>query len=134
MVYLRIVLASLIALAVAVAPVAAMAVSGARTADTAVTHHCNGEVAQSTVDGGEATLSHHNPDKAPQHTDKGSCPDCGNKDHVSCIGDGGKCCKLTGMVAVLPLVRAPAETADLAASPPTLKGWRIRPSPPPPRT
>ena len=134
MFYLRTILASLIALAVAVAPVAAMVVSGGvRTADAAVAHHCHGEVAQSMAgDGDDATLPRQDQHKTSQ-TAKGSCPDCHGKGQVSCIGDGGKCCKLTGMVAVLPFVTAPAETVDLAASPPRLTGWQMRPSPPPPR-
>jgi hypothetical protein len=137
MVYLRIILTSLIALAVASAPIAAMAVSGGgvRAADAAVTHHCHGKAAQSTAgDADDAALPHHNQDKTSQQTDKGSCPGCDGKGQVNCIGDGGKCCKLTGMAAVLPLVIGPAETADPATSMPTLVGWRMRPSPPPPRT
>ena len=134
MVYLRTILASLIALAVAVAPVAAMVIagSGVRTTNIAVTHHCHGKLAQSAA-GHDATLPNHDQDKTSQQTDKGSCQDCDGKGQVDCIGHGGKCCKLTGMVAVLPVVAAPLETAVLATNPPTLIGWQMRPSPPPPR-
>ena len=136
MVYLRTILASLIALAVAIAPVAAMVVSGGggRTANAEVTHHCHGKVAQGTAGhDDDATLPHHDQNKSSQTTGKGSCPDCDGNGQVNCIGDGGKCCKLTGMVAVLPLVAGPAQTTDRAASPPTLTGWQVRPPPPPPR-
>jgi hypothetical protein len=124
MVKIRAILAGLIALAVAVAPVAAglVASAAARTASAAMTaaHDCHG------------SARHH--DKGPHHSDKADCPDCQDQHQTkNCVGDGGKCCKLTGMVAALPIVLAPAENVDLAASPPTLTGWQARPPPPPPR-
>lgn len=114
-------LACLIALAVAAAPVAAtlFASAGARAAAAVAGHDCHG-----------MSRDH---DKGPHA--KAGCPDCQDhdRDYAKCTGDGGKCCKLTGMVAVLPVVAAPVESADLAANPPTLIGWQIRPPPPPPR-
>jgi hypothetical protein len=122
----RTILAGLIALAVAVAPVAAtlLASAGARAASSAVTaeHDCHGKAQHDQ--------------KGPQnHRDKAGCPDCddGHDQTKKCIGDGVKCCKLTGMIAVLPVVAAPAENVDLAAPPPTLTGWQVRPPAPPPR-
>jgi hypothetical protein len=125
MVKIRAILAGMIALAVAVAPVAAglVASAAARTATATVkaAHDCDGKV------------QHH--DKGPHHSGKAGCPDCQDEQQAkNCIGDGGKCCKLTGMVAFLPLVVTPAENVDLAAIPPTLTGWQARPPPPPPRT
>ena len=124
MVKIRVILAGLIALAVAVAPVAAglVASAAARTATAATTaaHDCHGKA------------QHH--DEGPHHSDKAGCPDCQDQHQTkNCVGDGGKCCKLTGMVAVLPVVVAPVETVDLAPNPPALIGWQMRPSPPPPR-
>ena len=67
-------------------------------------------------------------------SDKAGCPDCGSQQNDSkCVGDDGKCCKLTGMVAVLPVVAARVEPVNLATNLPTLIGWQVRPSPPPPR-
>jgi hypothetical protein len=122
----RTILASLIALAVAVAPVAAtlLASAGARaaTATVAAKHDCHGK-------------AQHHDNGSQSHSDKAGCPHCdgGQGQAKKCIGDGVKCCKLIGMVAVLPVVIAPAEKVDLAASPPTLTGWQVRPPPPPPR-
>src|SRR5262245_10540809 len=109
MVKIRAVLAGLIALAVAVAPVAAglVASAAARTATAATTapHDCHGKA-----------QSH---DKGTQHSDKAGCPDCQDQHQTNnCIGDGGKCCKLTGMVTVLPVIVAPVEAIDLAPNPP----------------
>ena len=123
----RTILAGLIAFAVAVAPVAAtlLASAGARAATAAVTvkHDCHGK-------------AQHDKKGLQNHSDKAGCPDCDDAEDQTkkCIGDGVKCCKLTGMVAVLPAVVTPAENIDLAASPPTLTGWQMRPPAPPPRT
>ncbi len=122
----RTVLACLIALAVAVAPVAAtlLASAGAQAATSAVAakHDCHGK-----------TQDH---EKGP-HTlsGKAGCPDCQDqdRDYTKCTGDGSKCCKLTGVVAVLPVVAAPLDMVVLATNPPTPIGWQVRPSPPPPR-
>lgn len=127
MVNYRIILAGLIALAVAVAPFAAALLAGpgaARAASAATARDCHGHKASGTDD---AATGHHG-------QNKGGCPDCGGQRHDAKCIDGGKCCKLTGMVAVLPVVIGPAETVDLALNPPALVGWQVRPPPPPPRT
>jgi hypothetical protein len=123
MVNIRAILAGLIALAVAVAPVAAGLVvsAAARTATATMTaaHDCHDKA------------QHH--DKGPRHSGKAGCPDCQDDRTKNCIGDGGKCCKLTGVVTILHVVVAAVETVDLATSPPALTGWQARPQPPPPR-
>jgi hypothetical protein len=124
MLNIRTLLAGLIALAVAVAPVAATVVASAaaRTAAAAATHDCHGKAAQ----------DHHQ--KAPDDTNKAGCPDCDSKHKSTCVGDGGKCCKLTGVLAALPAAIDHMATVDIAANPPTLIGWQVRPPPPPPRS
>lgn len=122
----RTILASLIALVVACAPVAAtlLASVGARAATAAVTakHDCHGK-------------AQHDKTSLHNHGDRAGCPDCndGHGHTKSCIGDGVKCCKLTGMVAVLPVVATPVGNVDVAANPPMLTGWCMRPPAPPPR-
>jgi hypothetical protein len=134
---LRTVLACLIALAVAMAPVAATAIAGARPASASLLPGCHGagptrHHAAACTDGA-ATMRHcHH--SASQDMDKGSCPDCPDQDQTKkCMGDGSKCCKLTGMMIHLPAVTVAAGTVQLEADPPALTGWRLRPSPPPPR-
>jgi hypothetical protein len=133
----RTILASLIALAVAAAPVAATLVTGARPARAAEVHDCHRMAQERHHQTGctdDATTGHHCHDSALQDMDRGSCPDCQDQHHnKKCIGDGGKCCKLTGMVAVLPVVAAPVQAVDLSTNLPKLVGWQMRPSPPPPR-
>jgi len=133
----RTILACLIAVAVAVAPVAATLIGGARPARAAAVHDCHRMAPEQHHQAGctdDATTGHHCHDSALQDMDKGSCPDCQEQDQTKkCIGDGSKCCKLTGMAAVLPAVAAPAETVVLSANLPALTGWQMRPSPPPPR-
>jgi hypothetical protein len=118
---IRTIFAGLIALAVAVAPVAAALLAGAepRAATAATVHDCHGK------------SEHH--DKVQDLSNDGSCADC-SQDGATCIGDGGKCCKLTGMVMVLPVVLAPAEPSELAVNGPALTGRQVRPPPPPPQT
>jgi hypothetical protein len=130
----RTILAAMIALAVAVAPVAAASVGGVRAASAAAVHDCQ-HMASQHPGGGmrDMPAAHHNHDGALQVGDNGGCPDCSPKRDAKCFDDG-KCCKLTGVVAVLPTVTAPAESSGLAANPPTLIGWQMRPPPPPPRT
>jgi hypothetical protein len=124
-----------IAFAVAVAPVAAALVAGvgARTVSAATIHDCHGKAAQDGHMANGADGAQHSHHIAPQHAEKGGCPDCDRPDKANCVGDGVKCCKLTGMVAVLPVVFVPAENVDRAASPPILTGWQAHPPPPPPR-
>ena len=126
MLNIRTILAGLVALAVAVAPIAAtlLASAGARAATAAVTakHDCHGQ-------------AQHHETGLEYHSDKAGCPDCdGGQHHTkTCFGDGVKCCKLIGMVAVLPVAVAPAESVVVAAGPLSLTGWQVRPPPPPPR-
>ena len=139
----RTILAFLIALAVAVAPMAVTVMAGAQPASAAPAHShaapmhdCHRLAAghhhgPGGTDG--AAASQHSHDMASQDTEKGDCPDCDAKRHGKCVGDGGKCCKLTGMVTVLPAVMDCAEITVLAANPPMLIGREIRPPPPPPR-
>ncbi len=132
----RTILACLIALAVAVAPVAATVIAGAQPAGAAPMHDCHATAVEHHHGGGHtdgAAALQHSHESASQDTEKGGCPDCDTKRHTKCVGDGGKCCKLTGMVAVLPLVMVSAEIIDVAANPPALTGREIRPPPPPPR-
>jgi hypothetical protein len=139
----RTLLAYLIALAVAVAPVAVTVIAGAQPAGAAPTHSsaapmhdCPGIAAghhHGHGDADGAAAPQHGHDIAAQDTEKDDCPGCDAKHHRKCIGDGGKCCKLTGMVAVLPAVMDSAEVTELAANPPMLTGREIRPPPPPPR-
>jgi hypothetical protein len=132
----RTILAYLIALAIAVAPVAATVIAGAQPANAAPMYDCHSTAVEHHHEDGRmdgATASQHSHARASQDTEKGSCPDCDAKQHTKCVGDGGKCCKLTGMVAVLPLVMVSAEITDVAANPSMLTGREIRPPPPPPR-
>jgi hypothetical protein len=124
----RTVLAYLIAFAVALAPVAAtmLGSAGARaaTAAAAAKHDCRSS-------GQNRDQGSHN------HSGKADCPDCQDqdqdRDYAKCTGDGIKCCKLTGMVTVLPDVASPALSVSIASNLPALIGWRMGPSPPPPR-
>jgi hypothetical protein len=133
----RTILAYLIALAVAVAPVAAMVIAGAPAAQAAPVHDCHSMAPEPHQGVGcmdAAATVHDCHGDISQDPEKDSCPDCDAKRHAKCVGDGGKCCKLTGVVALLPLVMATAEITDLAANPPMLTGREIQPPPPPPRT
>lgn len=131
MVNFRSILAGLVAMAVALAPVAAtlVASAGAPAASAAAAHECHGKTAQNAhkPGGGErvATADH------LQRTEMDNCSDCDGQYHPKCVGDGGKCCKLIGMVTLLPAISGAAETADLVTNPPTLTGWKVRPPPPP---
>src|SRR5262245_27824266 len=139
----RTILAFVIALAVAAAPVAATAMAGAQPtdaapahADAAPMHDCPGMAAghhQGHGDADAAATPQHGHDISSSETEKGGCPGCDAKHHRKCVGDGGKCCKLTGMVAALPFVMASDELTDVAAIPQILIGREIRPPPPPPR-
>jgi ribosomal protein L37AE/L43A len=139
----RSILAYLIALAVTAAPLAATVMAGTQPASVAPTHSraapmhdCHSMAAGQHHGHGDtdgAAAIQHSHDIASQDTEKGECPDCGAKRHSKCVGDGGKCCKLTGMVTALPAVLASAQITELAANPPMLTGREIRPPPPPPR-
>jgi hypothetical protein len=113
MVNYRTVLAGLIALAVAVAPISTALVA-APAATVAVTHDCHGN--------------------APKDANKTNCPDCDSQRQANCPGDGSKCCKLTGTIAALPVLIVTAAAIDSAADPRESLGWQLGPRPPPPRT
>src|SRR5262245_29914914 len=132
----RTILAYLIALAVALAPVTATVMAAAQPASAAPMHDCPSMAGEHHHGHGRsdgAATSQHSHQSASQDTEKADCPDCAAKRHAKCIGDGGKCCKLTGLVTVLPAVIASAEITEQAANPPMLTGREIRPPPPPPR-
>lgn len=131
----RTILAGLIAFAVAVAPVAAALVAGvgARAATAATVHDCHGKADQDAHTASSTDAAQHGHQMAVQDADEGGCPNCDSQGKVKCIGDGGKCCKLTGMVVALPIVIAPLEAVDLQVQPPALIGWLARPPSPPPR-
>lgn len=135
MIACRTILAGVIAFAVAVAPVAAVLAAGVggRTVNAATMHDCH-RAAQDGHMANGADSAQHSHHIAAQDADRAGCPDCDRPNKANCVGDGAKCCKLTGMVAVMPAVVTPAENIDLAASPPTLTGWQMRPPAPPPRT
>lgn len=107
----RILLAALIGLAVATAPVGAALASLAS--------------AQSSAKSVKAMEDCHA--KLVKH-----CPDCDSK--AKCPGDGSKCCKLTGTIMGLPVVMAVAVAIDRVAEPPEPASRFLRPLTPPPRT
>jgi hypothetical protein len=106
----RILLAAVIALAVAVAPVAAaLAPSGLASVKSAM-DDCHGKA----------------------HV---LCPDCDSKiKKAKCPADGSQCCKLVGSVAAAPRVMLLAGFPEAPLDPPQLLGWLQRPQPPPPRS
>jgi hypothetical protein len=101
---LRILLALLIGLAVASAPVA----SALAATSKAAVHDCHGKSAE----------DHSCCEKM------GKCPD-------AC---GVKCCKLMGMVTVLPVIEPASLIVPEAVEPQKPPDWRLRPRPPPPRS
>src|SRR5687767_10425731 len=103
----RIVLAALIALAVAMAPVGS-ALAAAHALANPPMEDCHG--------------------KAPNDQ---SCCDVKAKCADSC---GIKCCKLMGMIVALALTRAPAPAEFQVADPQRPPDWKLRPRPPPPRS
>jgi hypothetical protein len=101
----RLLLAGLVALAVALAPVGTALAAGSTMAKAAMAD-CHG--------------------KKPDHSccDKmAKCPD-------QC---GVNCCKLMGMIVTLPLIDPPVFVAPDVAKPQKPPDWRLRPRPPPPR-
>jgi hypothetical protein len=103
----RIVLAALIALAVALAPIGSALAASAALAKAAMAD-CHGKAAK-------------------DH----SCCDAMAKCPDAC---GIKCCKLMGIVADLPPVVATADVALEMIDPQKPPDWQLRPRPPPPRT
>src|SRR5262245_28030889 len=123
----RTILSGLIALAVAVAPVAATWVAGvgARAASAATVHDCHGKAAHDGHKASGADGAQHGHHMAVPSSDKGGCPDCDSPAKAKCIGDGGKCCKLTGIALELPAVIGPVEAVALEANPPEMIGWQV---------
>lgn len=106
----RIILAVVIALAVAVAPVAAALAPSALQSTKSAVDDCHG--------------------KAPV-----PCPDCDSKiKKDKCPADGSQCCKLFGNVAAPPRVMLLAGFPEAPLDPPQLFGWLQPPQPPPPRS
>jgi len=107
MVTYRTILAILIALAVAVAPLGAAFAAIHEGAQPAI-HDCDGPT----------------PSDMPCCDAKAACPD-------SC---GIACCKLMGMITVLPVFDLTVVVPARAADPPKPPDWQQRPQPPPPRS
>jgi DUF2946 family protein len=103
----RIVLAVLIAFAVAVAPVGS-ALAASQALSKQAMEDCHGK-------------------KSGQDH---SCCDSKSKCPETC---GIKCCKLMGMIVVLPAIVAPRWTPLRVADPQRPPDWQLRPRPPPPR-
>jgi len=104
----RLLLACLIAVAVAVAPVGVASAKGAGMAKPAM-EDCHGKTS----------------------SDAGPCCDAMAKDPDPC---GVKCCKLIGTVASAPAIAAPAVEPPEALQPPAQPDRMLRPQPPPPRS
>ena len=107
MVNYRTILAGLIALAVALAPVASALAAGHVLAMPAMAD-CNG-----------------------QATDDPGCCDSQAKCPETC---GITCCKLIGMISPLPVFDEPGAESERVADPQKPPDWQLRPRPPPPRT
>jgi hypothetical protein len=109
MVNYRTVLAGLIALAIALAPVAP-ALAGAHALAMPAMEDCHGQPQPSSADDGCCDA-------------KAKCPD-------TC---GVTCCKPVGVIGALAEFHEPAVMPELAADPRQPPGWQLRPRPPPPR-
>jgi hypothetical protein len=109
MAVVRLLLAVLIGLAVAFAPVGAAMASANSASKTAMTD-CHGKPAK-------------------------PCPDCDSKaKKAKCPGDGSKCCKLTGTLAALPAVPVVAIAPHELPEPQPVPDRSLRPQIPPPRS
>ena len=104
----RLLLAGLIALAVAVAPIGSALAAADAMAKPAM-EDCHGK---------KASENH-------------SCCDAMAKCPDQC---GVKCCKLMGMIVALAVIRAPVPADFQPAEPEKPPDWRLRPRPPPPRS
>jgi len=102
----RTILAVIVALAVAIAPIAS-GLAVATVSEMPAMVDCHGK-------------------SAPDHSccDKAKCPD----------GCGVKCCKLIGVITEMPVVSGVWSAAHVAADPQKPPDWRLRPRPPPPRS
>jgi hypothetical protein len=114
MAFYRLLLALLIGLAVATAPIGVGMASAKAAAKTAMMD-CHGKA-------------------------KKPCPDCdgkvgpGKANHSKCPGDGSKCCKLTGTIAALPDVLKPVIIVEKIPQPQSVPDRPLRPHTPPPRS
>jgi hypothetical protein len=123
----RILLAVLITLAVAVAPVSGSLMAGHAMADPANAravkagqagvHDCHGRAPASS------------PDK---ETARGPGADIDMD--AECRGDGSRCCKLTGTLPFQPSPFIVITAADRGAEPQEPTAWSLKPRPPPPRS
>jgi hypothetical protein len=104
----RLLLAALIAVAVAIAPVGVALAAGNALAKAAK-EDCHGK---------KASKEH-------------SCCDKMGKSPDQC---GVKCCKLIGMIVTLPGMEPPVFTRPEAVHAQKPPDWRLRPRPPPPRS
>jgi hypothetical protein len=105
----RLLLAVLIGLAVATAPVGAAMASVKSTAKSEMTD-CHGKGVK-------------------------LCPDCdGDAKKMKCPGDGSKCCKLTGTMAALSEMFSLAIAAQKIDEPQAMSDRPLRPRTPPPRS
>ena len=104
----RLLLAGLIAVAVALAPVGSALAAGGAMAKPAM-EDCHGN---------KASKDH-------------SCCDAMAKCPDQC---GVKCCKLMGMIVALSVIDPPIYTLPEAAYQQKPPDWRLRPRPPPPRS
>jgi hypothetical protein len=109
MVLFRLLLAVLIGVAVATAPMAA-AIASPKSAEKTAMADCHGKASK-------------------------PCPHCDNKaPKAKCPGDGSKCCKLTGTLATLPVVLALVTTVPAFPEPDSIPDRSLRPQIPPPRS
>lgn len=105
----RLLMAILIGLAVATAPVGA-AMASVKSAAKAAMDDCHGKGAK-------------------------PCPDCDSKaKKAKCPGDGSKCCKLTGTITALPSVLGVAISAHRFSEPHSIPDRSLRPRTPPPKS
>jgi hypothetical protein len=112
----RTILAVLIGLAVAVAPLGSALVAANATAKQTAVHAAD--------DHAMADCSGHAADDHSCCDPSAGCPDL-------C---GVTCCKLMGIIAVLAAMNTPEFVLPQAADPLKPAAWRLRPRPPPPRT
>jgi len=123
----RTVLAILIAFAVAVAPVG-FALAAAQAMDKAATGKPTMDMAGMKDCHGKKVSGSDHSDKTGQ--DRSCCDDAMAKCSDAC---GINCCKLMGMVAVLPEVGPQAFALPDGIKKKKAPEWRLRPRPPPPR-
>src|SRR5262245_37950404 len=112
----RILLAGVVALAVAVAPVGVSLASGHVAAKSEIKSGMAGQSEKHDCQGMA-------PGQSPDGDMSAKCP-----------GDGSKCCKLTGALLVQPLPIIAAAAVERGTEPQEPAGWSMKPRPPPPRS